>query len=100
MKKLPDPLPTETLRELTKAAPAPEVRALLWEIYRLRALVVQANAVLWEVEAGCLVFEWDDAESFKRLLRQLAKEPAVIEAAKRRQPTKRETEFERRARRG
>ncbi len=69
-------LTAEDLREIYRANRCPEVRALLWEIHRLRQLVVRANSLQQSIGAGCY-----NSTLFIRdcLRRDLEGEPCIAE---------------------
>jgi hypothetical protein len=49
-RKYPPALTTEELAEISSSARDPLVRRLVWDVYRLRGLAVQAQQLLWTLE--------------------------------------------------
>jgi hypothetical protein len=93
------PIPTEKLRELSRTTRVPLVRALLWEIQRLRLLVRDAYRALHCIQHKGLEHD----ETIKRLEdldERLIDEPVVVESRPKPKPVKRETEWDRRVKRG
>ena len=68
---LRDPLSAEQLREIGMRRDPADIIPLLWEIKRLRAMVLRADQVMKSVRTGDFI-----AEVFRK---ELAEEPAVQE---------------------
>ncbi|RWA55363.1 hypothetical protein AU476_07600 [Cupriavidus sp. UYMSc13B] len=64
------------LRAIYERNPCPEVRELLWEIHRLRLLLLRANQLQHAMSGGCANSTQLILEIFQR---ELAGEPCVAE---------------------
>lgn len=93
------PIPTKKLRELSSTTRVPVVRALLWEIHRLRVLVRDAYWALHCLQKKGLEHD-ETVKRFEDLDERLREEPSVIESRPKPKPTERETEWDRRLKRG
>lgn len=78
--KLPK-LTAEDLRGILNVYPHPEVRTLLWEIYRLRLLVLRADQLTRVMDAGCAA---TTQQVLATLRDELVGEPCIKEDAARR----------------
>lgn len=74
-----EPLTDAQMRALWERNPSPEVRALLWEVFRLRGIALRAHQV------SVMIGDQPDTfgPTFTRVLsilrEQLSKDPAIIQ---------------------
>jgi hypothetical protein len=74
------PLPTATLQDMAKRHRSPEVRALLWEISRLRAVLVTISGIERSLTLNALGLGEDGHDDPDDLRSILRREPSVREA--------------------
>lgn len=77
----------------------PPQRRLLWEIFRLRSVMVEINRLEYELTVASLGFDEDAQLVLDELRALLRREPAVRETTRPRRLVKRETEWDRRHKR-
>ena len=85
------PLTREQLKDIWQRTRQPAVRILLWEIHRLRALVLRANDFVRQAKYHGLYRQMDTTTQtlFKGLQDSLKQEPVVAEDEARRMDSER-----------
>lgn len=79
MPRPPPPMATVTLRQMAERHRSGEMRALLWEVYRLRSVLVALSSIERDLSGNALALSEDATTCIDDMRRVLWREPAVRE---------------------
>ena len=78
------PLTRDQLRTVYELSPTPAVKRLLWEVHRLRAVVLRANDLVRTIDYNGTKLDPASGLALKGLREALEAEPVVLEDQARR----------------